>query len=211
MKISYAITVCDEIVEIAKLLQHLFKNIREEDEIIILFDSKNGSEEVWAYLNIIALTDDNLVKGFEIHSGEFNGNFAEWKNRLNSLCTGDYIFNIDADEIPNEFLLKNLPFVLENSEVDLLLISRINTVEGITNEHIRKWRWNVSEEGWVNWPDRQARVYKNSPEIKWKGKVHETIEGFNTYSPLPKLEEWSLYHHKTITKQEKQNNLYNTL
>ena len=63
----------------------------------------------------------------------------------------------------------------------------------------------------INKYDYQGRIFKNSPEIKWVGKVHEKIEGYKTVSYLPPVEEWSLYHPKSIERQEKQNNYYNTL
>lgn len=203
IKLSYAITVCNEIFEIQQLLSFLNTNKREQDEVVVLYDETNGDP----------IIKSNLLKNptIQFHSGKFDGHFANWKNHLNSLCTGDFIFNIDADEIPNRFLIQNLPYVLENSDVDLLYVSRINTVSNLELSHIKKWGWNVDENGWVNFPDRQARIYKNSPEIKWEGKVHETVVGFKTYSPLPKLEEWCLYHPKTIERQEKQNKYYDTL
>ena len=206
MKISYAITVCNEKKEVKRLVDFLLANKQQQDEIVVLYDQKNGDEAV-----INMLTKLNKLPNFQVWRGFFEGHFADWKNKLTEYCTGDYIFQIDADEIPHKFLLENLPYVLKNSEVDLLYVSRVNTVEGLTSEHIQKWRWNVNEEGWVNWPDRQARIYKNSPEIRWEGKVHETVKGFKTYSPLPKLEEWALYHPKTIDRQEKQNAYYDTL
>jgi len=210
MRISYAITVCTEVREIQQLLLHLKKYKREEDEIVVLYDKVNGNE----------LVEQNLSKDPDIVFGsqEFNGNFSLWKNILSSYCTGDFIFQIDADELPHYFLLENLPYVLENSDVDLITVSRINTVEGLTEEHTKKWGWHVDENGWVNFPDRQSRIYKNrfnhsvkNKNIKWEGKVHETIKGFDTYSALPKIEEWCLYHHKSIDKQEQQNAYYETL
>ena len=203
MKISYAITVCNEIFEIQQLLSFLNTHKREQDEVVVLYDETNGDP----------IIKSNLSKNptIQFHSGKFDGHFANWKNHLNSLCTGDFIFNIDADEIPNKFLIQNLPYVLDNSQVDLLHVARINTVEGLTPQHIAKWGWFVDENGWINFPDRQARIYKNTPEIRWEGKVHETINGYKTYSPLPKVEEWSLYHPKDIKRQEKQNEYYDTL
>ena len=128
------------------------------------------------------------------------------------MCSGDYIFQIDADEYPNEHFIENLPSILEhNSAVELYAISRVNTVEGLTQEHIQKWGWNVDNNGWVNWPDFQTRIYKNIPDIKWKNKVHERLEGHKEFAYLPMEEEWSLYHPKTIDRQEKQNNYYSTL
>jgi hypothetical protein len=128
------------------------------------------------------------------------------------LCSGDYIFQIDADEIPHLSLIKNLPIVLEhNSSVELYAIPRVNTVEGLTQEHITKWGWNLNEKEWVNWPDFQTRIYKRSPEIKWQNRVHEVVKGYKQFTYLPMEEEWALYHPKDIKRQEKQNDYYNTL
>ena len=207
MKISYAITVCNEYKEIQKLISTLMLNIREEDEVIILFDKRNGTVEVWDYL--VGLQSQSLVLAFP---ETFKGHFADWKNKLSSFCSGDYIFQIDADEIPNEALIANLPGILEsNPDNEVYLVPRVNTVNGLTDEHISKWGWNVNDSGWVNWPDYQWRLYKNSDEINWVNKVHEKLEGFKTYAPLPQIESMALYHPKDIARQEKQNEYYETL
>jgi hypothetical protein len=207
MKISYAITVCNEFLEIQKLVTFLLQTKRREDEIVILYDQGNGDKGIEEYLR-----SKSVNGAFNWHSGTFEGHFANWKNKLTSLCNGDYIFNIDADEMPTEELINNLPYILEiNPEVDIFLVPRINTVEGLTQEHVNQWRWNVNEKGWVNFPDYQWRVYRNVSNIKWKNKVHEVLEGFKTSTLLPAEEMYCLYHPKTITKQEKQNNYYNTL
>jgi hypothetical protein len=205
MKISYAITVCDELEEIKRLVNFLISNKRKEDEIVILFDQSKGTQEVITYLDTIK-TEGCLV------SDRFQGHFADWKNLLTSHCVGDYIFQIDADEVPHINLLQNLPSLLEaNPKVDMLRVPRVNTVENLTEEHIKKWGWNVNEKGWVNWCDWQMRIYRNTPYIKWVNKVHEVLKGFVNHSLLPAEEEWALYHPKTIERQEKQNNYYNTL
>lgn len=206
MKISYAITVCNELEEVKRLVNFLLSNKREEDEIVILFDEKNGTQIVKDYLTSVAHQTTVAVHDFENH-------FANWKNLLTSYCTGDYIFQIDADELPSEDLIKGLPFILEqNPETDMYLVPRVNTVEGLTQQHIRQWRWNVNEKGWVNFPDFQMRVYRNDGSIKWKNKVHEVLEGFKNYSAFPVEDgEFVIYHPKTIDRQEKQNNYYNTL
>ena len=207
MKISYAITVCNEFVEIQNLVSFLLENKRTEDEIVILYDSSNGNEGVESYLRAKSVNSE-----FAWHKGEFNHHFADWKNKLTSLCNGDYIFQIDADEYPHDILIESLPEILEgNPDNEVYLVSRVNTVSGLTQEHITKWRWNVDEEDRVNWPDYQWRIWKNKPEIKWINKVHERLEGFKTYAPLPALPELALYHPKTIERQEKQNNYYDTL
>ena len=207
MRISYAITVCTEFLEIQRLINFLLKHKRSQDDIVVLFDEANGDKEIEAYLRSHSVNGE-----FSWYAGKFERHFADWKNKLTSYCTGDYIFQIDADEIPNENLIIALPEVIEeNPEMDVYLVPRVNTVDGLTPEHIAKWGWNVTETGWVNWPDFQWRIWKNLPEIKWINKVHERLDGFKTYTALPDVEYFALYHPKTIEKQEKQNNYYNTL
>ena len=207
MNISYAITVCNEANEIQRLVTFLLLNKRTEDNIVVLYDSVNGSKAVEDFLRAKSVNAE-----FSWHAGEFNNHFADWKNKLTSLCSGDYIFQIDADEIPNGSLIASLPEILiQNPDNDVYLVPRVNTVEGLTDEHITKWGWRVNELGWVNYPDLQMRIWKNKPEIRWKNRVHEVLEGFVNYSPLPSLEELSLYHPKDIKKQEQQNKYYDTI
>jgi hypothetical protein len=209
MKISYAITVCNEFIEIQRLISFLLEHKRLQDEIVVLVDlSKNEpTSELLGYLHKLSSNNQiNLVED------SFRGHFADWKNLLTSKCTGEWIFQIDADEIPHENLMKNLPLLLEeNPLADMIRVPRVNTVEGLTEEHIRRWGWNVNESGWVNWADWQMRIYKNKSEIKWINRVHEVLEGFRIHGMLPIEEEWALYHPKTIDRQEKQNEYYDTL
>jgi|TARA_R110001592_G_scaffold49414_1_gene154060 hypothetical protein len=208
MKISYAVTVCNEFLEIQKLVPFLLKNKRPQDEIVILFDQKNGDTELLSYL-----LKFNKLPNVQTWRGlDFKGHFANWKNKLTEYCEGDYIFQIDADELPNESLIQNLPVILEsNPDNEVYLVPRVNTVEGLTSEYISKWRWNVNDKGWVNWPDYQWRIWKNKPEIHWKNKVHEVLGGHKSYALLPAQEEFSLYHPKDIKKQIKQNEYYEKL
>ena len=206
MKISYAITVCNEFKEIQKLIPYLLENKRPDDEIVVLYDSKNGDEKIEEYLSA-----KSVNPSYSWHSGEFDGHFADWKNKLTDLCNGDYIFQIDADEIPNEELIQNIPAILEMNEVDVILVPRVNLVDGLTDEYIKKWNWIVDDKGRVNWPDPQWRLYKKSESIRWVNKVHEKIVGYDTVSNLPWVEELSLFPHKDIEKQIKQNEYYDTL
>ena len=208
MKISYAIPVCNELLEITKLLNFLKKYIDKEDEVVVLFDTNNGSQSVEQFLRAKSV-NPTFFNWYPYH---FDGHFANMKNHLKSLCTGDWIFQIDADELPHESLIINLKELLKlNPTTEMFLVPRVNTVDGLTQEHINKWRWNVNENGWVNWPDYQTRIIQNGPKIQWASKVHEVIVGFSTQGAFPMEEEWCLYHPKDIKRQEAQNNFYNTL
>lgn len=207
MKISYAITIHNEIEEIKRLLPLLLENIREEDEIVIQQDNTNLDEVVYTYLK--PQIEGENIKYIQ-HS--LNGDFSQFKNNLTDNCTGDYIFQIDADEYPNGYLLATLPQILEfNPSNEVYFVPRVNTVEGLTQAHIQKWGWRVNEKGWVNFPDHQMRIWKNKPEIRWVNKVHEVLKGYKSYAALPSDEEMSLYHPKEIERQERQNDFYEKL
>jgi glycosyltransferase involved in cell wall biosynthesis len=208
MKISYAITVCNELEEVERLLNLLLENKREQDEIVILVDAPKADD----YLLITLQGYETQFSSICVIEDDFNNHFADWKNKLTSYCKGDYIFQIDADEYPHPYFIKDLPSILEhNSAVDLYAVPRVNTVEGLTQEHIKKWGWIVDGNQWVNWPDFQTRIYRNSPDIKWVNKVHERLQGHKEFAYLPMSEEYALFHPKTIKKQEKQNNYYESL
>ena len=198
--------MCDESVEIQRLVSFLLEFKRAEDQIVVLFDESKNSIAVEDYLRSHSINGE-----FSWHKEKFEGHFADWKNELNRMCTGDYIFQIDADELPNKTLIENLSSVLEHNEADIILVPRVNTVKGITPQHVKAWGWKQNEKGWIQWPDYQWRIYKNTPRIKWINKLHEVLDGYKSYANLPEMEEYALYHPKTIERQEKQNNYYSTL
>jgi hypothetical protein len=208
--ISYAITACNEHVELKRLLEQLDNFIDDEDEIMVQLDSDNHTPEV----NKVA-SGIKINTGYEYHRiwTPLNNDFAAFKNNLKIHCIKDYIFFIDADEYLSEHLLKTLKQVLTaNPDVDCFALPRVNTVEGLTQEHIQKWGWRVDDRKRVNWPDYQTRICKNDPDIKWIGKVHERLQGWKTASHFPsEYEDWALIHPKTIERQEKQNALYDKI
>ena len=202
MKISYGITVHNEAYELNRLLEILTHKTDKEDEIVVCIDGDD--EKVEAVLGEY-LSENKAI----VYKRKLDGDFAAQKNSVIENSTGDYIFHLDADEYPHETLLEQLKQIIEmNDGVDLIWIPRVNTVEGMTQEHIQKWGWRVTENNWVNYPDYQARVFKNSKDIRWTRPLHEHITGCKTYAHLPPHEELSLYHPKTIQKQEEQNMFY---
>jgi glycosyltransferase involved in cell wall biosynthesis len=201
--ISIAITVCNEHQELENLLDYLQEQaLSPSYEVVVQIDQDNYTKEV---LGVI------LDRGIKHWFHPLNKDFASYKNKLKEQCLGEFIFQIDADELIAPEMLHMLPQILKaNPEVDLYYVPRINTVEGITPEHIQKWGWRY-ENNRVNWPDYQTRIYRNVPEIKWRNAVHEVIEGHRQFSILPAVDELALIHPKTIERQEKQNNFYNTI
>ncbi len=206
MKISYGITVHNESEELNKLLEILIHKTDEEDEIVICVDGDDDGVRFVLDSWTQQYADTKTIK---VYQRKLDGDFAAHKNSVIENSVGDYIFHIDADEYPNKVLLQQLKQILEMNDVDLIWIPRVNTIEGMTEQDVQRWGWRVTEKGWVNYPDYQARVFRRDDNIRWTRPLHEHIVGCKTYSHLPPHEELSLYHPKTIEKQTQQNMFYN--
>ena len=76
LRISYAITACNEHVELDRLLEMLTNNIRPEDEIVVQMDI-SATDEVKAVVNKYKLMN---------YFHPLNNDFATFKNNLSSLC-----------------------------------------------------------------------------------------------------------------------------
>ena len=208
MKISYAVTVCNEHKEVNKLLTFLFDHKRKQDQVVVQMDSK-ATKEVW---QVCESFENRPFDEYKLIEHALDKNFAAYKNNLNKNCDGDWIFQIDADEVPNEYLIEALPFILEaNDDTEAFWVPRVNTVAGITDAHVAKWGWKLNEDGWVNFPDWQMRIYRNKDDIFWIKPVHEQLKGFTKFANLPAEEKYCLYHPKDIGRQEKQNAFYSTI
>jgi len=199
--ISFAITCHNEHEELNRLLQQLDNNINSTDQIIVQLDT-TATDKV-----------KSVVNNYDVQSLQFglNNNFASFKNNLKNSCSKDWIFFIDADEYLSDALLFNIHGILEANKgiVDVISVPRVNTVDGLTREHIDKWRWFVDDNGYVNYPDYQTRICYNKPHIEWINKVHERLSGWKTIANLPYG--YDLIHPKTIDRQEKQNSFYDTI
>ena len=211
MKISYAIAVHNERNEIEVLLKHLITHKHKDDEIVVMLDSQNVTKQVREYVEEFVL-NHRKEHYIVLCSHPLNKDFATHKNYLSRKCTGDWIFLIDADEYPDEYLMGALRFLLEeNIAVDAYWVPRINEVTGMTPYHMEQWGWDTNDKGWVNFPDYQMRLYKNDENIKWTKPVHEQLTGYKQFGRLPTNEEFCLWHPKTIERQEEQNKFYSTI
>jgi hypothetical protein len=204
VSLSYAICVCDEARELKNLLTFLEEaRDKSKTEIVILVDSSKTTKDVAKCLK-------EFKDSVNVHYRDFDGDFSDHKNFLNSKCVGKNIFNIDADEIPQEALLKAAEMISE--DIDLIMVPRINICPGYTLEFLKRWKFAVNNAGWINWPDFQGRIYRNSPDIKWVGKVHEKINSKRAgiFTPEPDAQ-LALWHIKDVARQNKQNEEYEQL
>ena len=206
--VSYTITACTEDMELQCLLCFLKDKITEYDEIVIQIDTMSVTSKV---RHVIDMYRDK-ISNLNVVEFQLDNDFSQFKNNLKNHCSKEWIFNIDADEIPSAILVHTLHAILKNNpDTDVISVPRWNTVNGITDNHILKWNWMYDEYKRINWPDYQMRIYKNLDNILWTNKVHERIIGFDSHSILPALEEYCLYHHKSIEKQEMQNDFYDKI
>jgi glycosyltransferase involved in cell wall biosynthesis len=206
VSISYCITTHNEgAVYIKPLLDRLLKHLQPEDEIIVVDDFSDEASTV----NVLEEYRDKV----NLYFNPLNNDFAAHKNFSKSKCTKDYIFFIDADENVHESLLITLKEILYNNPtIEMFMVPRINIVQGLTEQHVQKWNWNVNEKGFVNYPDPQTRIVINKEEIKWENKVHERLVGHSSHTLLPfETEDYCLLHIKDIKRQEAQNGFYATL
>lgn len=211
MGISFLVTAYNEYEDLKKLLAQLLQVLKPTDELVIQLDNKATVEVIQLVDNFIKQNKD-IIEIKKCHF-DLNKDFASFKNNAKSYCTKDFIMQIDADETLSETFSRIIHDVLEaNEEIDLIAVPRVNIVEGLTQNDVIQWHWRVNQQGWVNWPDSQHRIFRNKPEIKWVNKVHEQVVGWRTYSELPSEDDsYALYHIKNIDRQRKQNEFYSTI
>lgn len=139
IKVSYTILTHNETTSLKVLLEKINKYKTMWDEVIIVDDYSDNLETI----KILGWAQDDLQ--FKVFRNKLNGNFANQKNFAANHCTNDYIFNIDADELMPDFFMEHFKEILFlNSDVEMYRLPRINTVEGLTLQHIERWRWQIT-------------------------------------------------------------------
>jgi glycosyltransferase involved in cell wall biosynthesis len=214
MNIAYCLNTANESRSyIQPLLERLIKGKQPQDEIIVVDDFSTNEET----LKVIEEYSDKI----SLHKRKLEGSFAEHKNYFNQLVSSEtkFIVNLDADELVSEVFMNTIHEILENNpSIDLYYLARINIVQGLTPEYVAQCGWTVNEQGYIQFPDVQGRVYRVSPEIYWKGSVHEVISGTNYHTTLPYLDSdgkidpsFCLLHVKSLSRQQAQNEKYSKM
>lgn len=202
--ITFGITVADEDFEFKRLINSLQPYVLPEEEIVVLADENKVTQSI---------KDHCKLCGLKINYFNFQKDFSEFKNSLFDLSSKDYLFQIDADEQIPPSLINALRKVASQKMADLVWIPRINIIQGMEQEHIDKFKWEINERGWEGFPDRQARFVSTKGEIRWKNKVHEVLVGAKNIAMIdqPPLDHYSILHVKHIDKQINQNKLYDSI
>lgn len=194
MKITYTIQVCNESRELFSLLNFLKKTIEKEDEIHVVADSNRVTSRVESVLE--HFKDDITVFKRPFDNFYVNAHFHIEK------ANGDYIFGMDADEIPQEFLVKNIKKIIEETGAEIIHVPRININPGYTEEFLKDHGFKVNELSWINWPDYQSRIYKKCDHIKWTDEMHTKLTGTDKMIGLQAQPNLALWHIKSVEKDD---------
>ena len=202
--ISYAITVCNEAEQLDLLLDYLQPYLEEGDEIVVQADKANVTTEV---RQVVSKHKAAITKYEE---WPLNLDFAQAKNHLNSLCKGAYIFQLDADELPQQWLAENIHAIIDHLPlIELFKFPRVNfLLDDETFKKALQRKGDIDAER-VSWPDYQGRLYKNRPgRIRWHRTLHERIRGHLLFWHLPKDERYALLHIKRKEQDKEKWNMW---
>jgi len=138
MKISYLVTCHNEDESLDKCLHTILSYKDKEDEVVVL-DDLSDNPQTKKILEKWKAPDMRVIP----HA--LDKNYGAHKNFGNEQCTGDWIFQIDGDEIPNPNLIINLKSIIEaNPTIELIFVPRINDFIGVTSEHAKQWGWRLT-------------------------------------------------------------------
>ena len=202
--ISYAITVCNEAEQLDLLLDYLQPYLEEGDEIVVQADKANVTTEV---RQVVSKHKAAITKYEE---WPLNLDFSQAKNHLNSLCKGAYIFQLDADELPQQWLAENIHAIIDHLPlIELFKFPRVNfLLDDETFKKALQRKGDIDAER-VSWPDYQGRLYKNRPgRIRWHRTLHERIRGHLLFWHLPKDERYALLHIKRKEQDKEKWNMW---
>ena len=111
MRLTYTIQVCNESRELYSLLNFLRKTIDADDPVHVVVDANTKTEKIGLVLNEFK----DFVTVFE---RPFD-NFYENSTFHIEKCDTEYLFHLDADEMPQETLIRNIKSIIRQSMLKL--------------------------------------------------------------------------------------------
>lgn len=214
MKVTYGIGCCNEIEELKRLLPFILQHKQEQDEVVVQWDSSGGTQEVVDYVTSF----DNVVFAEDNLRDDEGPDFAAFKNRLLDRSTGDWHFQIDADEVPSVGIMQILHDFLANADADLVGMARADIIVCDSQETFNKMNQvcNFRPKQWLEGygmllnVGTQRRLIKVGSDIRWAPRLHEQPKHEKKMDRLPfdGTMRYVLHHDKTPERQHKQHWFY---
>ena len=154
---SSTLSVCCLVADPPDRVAAVLETLRSAaDEIVVAADANAGQE-----LGVLgAITDRVYRVPVELPAEQY----LPW---LHSLCSAEWVFRIDGDEVPSAALVDVLGTLPGAGDVLQYRLPRRWLVGGPD-------RW-LAEEPWV--PDYQIRIVRNDPRmLRFRGTLHSTAE-----------------------------------
>lgn len=200
MFLSYLITTHNETDSLDKLLSKLVSSLKPNQEIVVIDDHSTNPKTLEVF--------EKYSNHIQLRLHRLNNNYGAQKNFGIDSCNGEWIFQLDGDEYPTDLLLQHIELLIkQNDNNDVIWLPRCNYFSGVTQADIDMWGWRMIED-MVNFPDYQSRLYKRKPNIRYKKRLHERVEGYDSYTIIPPQKDYAIVHEKTIEKQRESNDRY---
>ncbi len=101
-------------------------------------------------------------------SRPLEGDFSAQRNLMLSLCEGDWIIYLDADELMSKQSWASVRNTISYAEIDAVYLPRKTFYPD--EKHCRM--------GYGLWPDLQLRLFRNTPKLSFERPIHEKLGGF---------------------------------
>jgi len=163
------ISLCMIVKDEEKWLENCLNSIKDLVDEIIIVDtgSKDKSKEIAK-----KFTD-------KVFDFEWNDNFSDARNFAISKATKGWILSFDADEIIAEFDKEKIKKIIELDEADGYYFNWRNYtnyvgVAGFISSTGDRYEESKMAAGFS--VSKVLRFFKNNPEFKFEGKIHETVD-----------------------------------
>ncbi len=183
-RLSVTIITLNEEGSIARAI----KSVQKLADEVVVVDSGSADKTVQVAKKL----------GAKVYTREFPGNFADQKNYAAEKTTGDWILSLDADEVAEEELVKEINEAIERDDFDAYLVPRKNYILG---KFIKYTRWQPEL-------DRHVWLWKRGTG-EWGGKVHEEFVSKGKVGKLKAAKRH--YQYETVSEFFEMINSYSSL